>query len=173
MNKELRQLIRQKMREKDTEELLAIWKGNDREEWTEEAFEAVREILVERVGNLPEQDEEADSPDGVERDDQADTYYNFDRLTAIAGWARSLSWVFLILAAVAVISGVLIVFQSLNGPSFEELFFALLRGLQSVLVYGFLFVVAQAVAEGIYVLMDIEDNTRRAASARENRSEGE
>ncbi len=39
-------------------------------------------------------------------------------------------------------------------------------------VYGFLFVVAQAVAEGIYVLMDIEDNTRRAASARENRSEG-
>jgi len=53
--------IRFRMEEKDTEELLEIWKKNDREEWTEEAFETIREILLARTGSLPTQGEEIDS----------------------------------------------------------------------------------------------------------------
>lgn len=41
-----------------TEDLIAIWKKNDRKAWTNEAFAVIREILLKRIGNLPEQDGE-------------------------------------------------------------------------------------------------------------------
>ena len=36
------------MQEKDTEELLAIYAANDREAWTTEAFDVIRDVLIER-----------------------------------------------------------------------------------------------------------------------------
>jgi hypothetical protein len=41
---------------KDTDELIQIWQLNDRREWSDEAFEIVKEILVERGAQVPEQD---------------------------------------------------------------------------------------------------------------------
>jgi hypothetical protein len=41
---------------KETEELLEIWKTNDHVEWTETAFEIIKEILNTRGVELPEQD---------------------------------------------------------------------------------------------------------------------
>lgn len=48
--------IRVNLREKSTEELLEIWKKNNREEWSDEAFEAIKELLVERGDKPPSQD---------------------------------------------------------------------------------------------------------------------
>ncbi len=48
MSLELRKQIREALELKPTDELLEIWKTNDRVEWSEEAFEAVREILKRR-----------------------------------------------------------------------------------------------------------------------------
>jgi hypothetical protein len=42
---------------KDTSELLEIWKTNDRVEWSDTAFEVLREILIKRIGEIPPQDE--------------------------------------------------------------------------------------------------------------------
>jgi hypothetical protein len=40
--------IRHNLEAKDTDELLQIWTENDRQAWTEEAFEAIRQILESR-----------------------------------------------------------------------------------------------------------------------------
>lgn len=45
--------IHTKMEKKSTEELLKIWQENDREQWSEEVFEAIRQLLLERGEHLP------------------------------------------------------------------------------------------------------------------------
>jgi len=48
--------IRQELSLHSTDELSAIWQENDREVWTDEAFEAIRQLLTERLsGELPHQ----------------------------------------------------------------------------------------------------------------------
>lgn len=47
--------IQKRMNEKDTDTLCAIWVRNDRHEWAEEAFEAIRRVLVSRQINPPQQ----------------------------------------------------------------------------------------------------------------------
>ena len=57
MSDDLHRQIYGNMNFKDTEELLEIWKKNNREVWTATAFDVVREILEERIGELPPQGE--------------------------------------------------------------------------------------------------------------------
>ncbi len=52
---ELSKSIRRNMQLKDSDELLAIWIKNDRQEWSDETFSIVHEILLERLGNVPAQ----------------------------------------------------------------------------------------------------------------------
>lgn len=39
--------------QKETDELVTIWQRRDREKWTDEALDVVREILLDRLGELP------------------------------------------------------------------------------------------------------------------------
>ncbi len=39
--------------QKNTEELLAVWKKNDRVDWADDTFEVIRQILIARLGDLP------------------------------------------------------------------------------------------------------------------------
>ncbi len=55
MDQEWKDQIRSSMQEKDTQELISIWQQNDRAEWSHEAFAVIREILVQRTGELPAQ----------------------------------------------------------------------------------------------------------------------
>jgi hypothetical protein len=48
--------IRKNLTNKTSDELLQIWKENDRERWSEMAFEATKQILNERGIELPPQD---------------------------------------------------------------------------------------------------------------------
>lgn len=56
MDKRMIEDIRQNLASKSTDDLLRIWKENDRERWSDAAFEAVRQILTERGLELPAQD---------------------------------------------------------------------------------------------------------------------
>lgn len=38
---------------RSTDELLEIWTLNDRVEWTDDAFKAIQEILLDRLGSIP------------------------------------------------------------------------------------------------------------------------
>lgn len=49
--------------DKPTEELLDIWRKNDRAEYRPEVFAAIREILTDRKCALPEQEQSAMSAD--------------------------------------------------------------------------------------------------------------
>ena len=51
------------MRQKTTEELLAIWTKNDRQQWPDMAFAAISRIFVERGVSVPEHDAEVSSPE--------------------------------------------------------------------------------------------------------------
>lgn len=55
MNEKLIEQIQEKMNSKSTEELLNIWKENNREEYSNEAFVAIQRILTERGESLPAQ----------------------------------------------------------------------------------------------------------------------
>jgi hypothetical protein len=57
MDDELRAQIYNRMNQKETDELIAIWQTHDSEEWTETAFDVVKDILLNRLGELPPQDE--------------------------------------------------------------------------------------------------------------------
>ncbi len=49
------QSIYENMQLKNSEELLKIWIQNDRVKWTDEAFAVIHDILLERLGSVPEQ----------------------------------------------------------------------------------------------------------------------
>jgi hypothetical protein len=51
----LRQQIYKSMNEKDTRELSEIWKANDRNEWSDQTFDIIEEILQNREVEIPEQ----------------------------------------------------------------------------------------------------------------------
>lgn len=58
MDQKMVEKIHKSMEVKSTEELQEIRKKNDRNEYTEEAFEAIRQILEERDGNpIPHQNQ--------------------------------------------------------------------------------------------------------------------
>jgi len=63
MDNELRAQIYNRMNQKETDELTDIWQTHDAEEWTETAFDVVKEILLSRLGELPPQDEIQDKTD--------------------------------------------------------------------------------------------------------------
>ena len=57
MSDNLRNQIYSNLNLKPTDELIEIWQKNDRVEWTETTFEVLQEILQERLGELPPQNE--------------------------------------------------------------------------------------------------------------------
>ena len=89
---------------------------------------------------------------------------HIQRLTTAASWASTLSWAFLAV-------GILITLSTLWGASrnfagFDDLLAFLSTAftlLVPALAGAFFFIVLQVIAEGVYVLMDIEVNTRTSA----------
>ena len=75
-SEEIRKFLRQQtyetMDEMETDELIELWQEADHEEWTDLAFEVVQQILIERNGELPEQEAEEQEPEQDEPE-QADT----------------------------------------------------------------------------------------------------
>jgi hypothetical protein len=151
------------LQEKDTEELLAIWEENDRAEWTDEAFDAIRAILLERLGQLPEQGAPRDEYDDLldEEDELRAEYPTERKLIRIAEMAGKLAWIYL---------GVTIFYSLyrlidrffLQPPSgfgvsigFYDVLQFCLGEADRLLIAGVFFVLLQAVTEGIYLLMDI------------------
>ena len=55
-----RKSIYERMNLKETDELLAIWRKGNHEEWTEMALDVVKEILLERLGEIPSEEEKRD-----------------------------------------------------------------------------------------------------------------
>jgi hypothetical protein len=57
MNDDLRNQVFETLNQKETDELVEIWKKNDRVEWSDLAFDVIQEILQNRFGEIPKQNE--------------------------------------------------------------------------------------------------------------------
>ena len=64
MNDDLRQEIYNGLSQKATNELVEIWRANDHTQWTDMGFDVIREILQERLGELPPQNKPVYGTDG-------------------------------------------------------------------------------------------------------------
>lgn len=167
MDETLKSQVRQRLREQDTEELIQIWKKHDQTEWTDEAFEIISEILLERTGTLPTPSATEAAAPIADADSAQDTYYNFEHLMNVTTWARTLAWFFMGAAGLLLLMSACVGFQLfrqlLSARDFFETGFLFLSPLliaTVALICVFFFVLLQALAEGLYLLMDIEDNTR-------------
>ena len=94
-----------------------------------------------------------------------DLYHRPARLMRIASLANILSWVTLVVVVLFFVFFVTITIMTLTGGSgatILDLFPTLTLALVILLPGLFLAVILQLVSEGDYVLMDIEENTRKA-----------
>lgn len=55
MSIELHNQIYNELNLRETEDLLEIWYSNNHEEWSDIAFEVIKEILIKRLGEIPPQ----------------------------------------------------------------------------------------------------------------------
>jgi hypothetical protein len=155
--------VQRKMEEKETDELVRIWQENDREAWTDEAFEVVSRILLARLGKLPEQNPPDEDGDESEEEISADEHLIIPfpqdkKLIWIADISNRLSWVILLVgileAAVRLISDIRSVMAA---GSFIEILVTVLGALSSALFYAFVYIVMQAITEIIYLVLDIRE----------------
>ena len=92
---------------------------------------------------------------------KADTYHEQEVLIGIATNANRLSWVFLALfAVVGAIILYLIYLVATNRIAIEQFLLNLPTYLVPFFLGGFFWIVLRLISEGVYLLMDIEDNTR-------------
>jgi len=149
----------------DVESLLQLWATSLDGDWTPEGLQAVRSILQDRVGYVPER---KPMPQDVSTSDP-DSYHDRDRLITLSVRLSSLSWVFLVLAGLALfpIAVALVNWASTDwaGPfsAGEWLQFyggTVVNGLQSAIVSLALFLVARIGSEMVFLMMDVEYNTR-------------
>jgi len=99
--------------------------------------------------------------EGINESEGEDLYHDEAKLMRVAGWANAVSWIILALAAIFSFSGVFLQLQQgalrlgING------ILGMISTLFILLVGGFFFVLLQAIGEGIYLFMDIEEHLRK------------
>jgi hypothetical protein len=146
---------------KSTEELLEIWKTNDRSVWSDAGFKAIKKILIERQGSVPPQQAAPaeDEPD-------SGTYYDIDKISSISTIANVLAWVILVGDAIALIAYLFLGTQSNSVNLFKYL--TSMSNVMNLLIWCvvyilpglFFFVVLRVLSESIYVLVEIAENSR-------------
>ena len=168
MDDSLKAQIQQRMQEKDTEDLVAICDHSDGEVWTDEAYAIARATLAARGVEPPDSASEyaGQAADDADEEEDEDVYHDFNRLMNVASWSSGLSWFFLGFAVIFLIPVVMTLFSILGAGANILAAGLLLVGLALlVLVSAFFFVLAQAVAQIVYLLLDIFDDGRASLAA--------
>lgn len=124
MNDNLYKQIFNNLNLKETEELVEIWITNDRVEWSDLAFEAVKAILAERLETVPTQNEPLFEHKTTE--EKGTVYYEVSKC-AFPRFYNPMEVIklnkMINLSASAVVA-VLILAGMLNLPSLQQLFFS-------------------------------------------------
>lgn len=78
MSSSLRKQIYNNLNIKETDELVEIWQENNHVEWSDDTFSVIQEILQERLGEIPPQDEPIlEYTDDQENDIEDETDFEF------------------------------------------------------------------------------------------------
>lgn len=107
MSDRFRSMLYDKFNLRETDELLAIWEENNRFEWSDVTFDVIREILQERLGEVPPQGEpilepvEPDEPDAdadaEETHPNSPVFYNPRQVLRLSAWTHRLAVVAVVL----------------------------------------------------------------------------
>lgn len=81
MSNELHKQVYNNLNLKETDDLLEIWQANNRAEWSDTAFEVIKEVLTKRGLDIPEQDEPVYEQNEEVEDDKFD--FNKEELKII------------------------------------------------------------------------------------------
>jgi len=101
------------------------------------------------------------TPDINQPEAESDTYHEQDTLISIATRARRLSSLFLALGVVTALVIIFFLVLYIEGrASLDQFIYYFLIGLVPFFLGGFGWIALQFISEVIYLLMDIEDNTR-------------
>ncbi|MGB9592234.1 MAG: hypothetical protein ACPL1K_06930 [Candidatus Kryptoniota bacterium] len=103
--------------------------------------------------------EEVEVYEEVEELDE-DLFHDESKLMRIAGWANAVAWIILVIAAI--FSLTVVFFQIRQGALQAGVngILGILSNLFVLLVGGFFFILLEAIGEGIYLFMDIEEHLR-------------
>lgn len=94
--------------------------------------------------------------------EKPDTYHDQDKLTRLADNSSKISWLFLALGiGVALIIFYLLYLTFKGQIGIENFFLSLPSFLIPLILALFFWIASRLISEGVYVLMDIEDNTRQ------------
>ena len=97
----------------------------------------------------------------VSKETEPDTFHDQGRLIRLSVNANRISLVFLILFFIVVIALIYLLWQLVSShASLEQIIYYFLIGIVPLFLGGLGWIGLQFISEGIYMLMDIEDNTR-------------
>jgi hypothetical protein len=171
---------------RDTDALLDIWQSNDRVEWSETAFEVIREILNKRLNEVPpqnepilEHEEESVEDDRLEEweikllddEDQPEFYDTLEILSLKDNINKVANAVIVVYVLIGLLNFQFIrmLFQgtvlSLAGimQTIPNMLITLLNiGLQILVLYFPL----KALAQILRILMEIEFNSRKVSNSK-------
>jgi formate hydrogenlyase subunit 3/multisubunit Na+/H+ antiporter MnhD subunit len=99
------------------------------------------------------------------KDEKPDTYHDQDALIRIAVNADRIAWLFFVLFGVVGVLIVVFVWWYFSGKlNISQLIIYFLTALVPFFLGGFFWIASRVISEGLYLLMDVEDNTRRPQS---------
>jgi hypothetical protein len=185
MSNSLRKQIYSNFNLKETDELVEIWKENDRVEWSEDAFSVIQEILQERLGELPPQDEPILEYEDENDEDEADfdfliddenppEFYNPHEVLSLENWLNKAAIASIVASAISSLIAlpqtqriVLSYFMGDTSKNFVAwlitiVFFVFAVGLQSIIIYFPL----KASGSILKILMEMEFNSRGVAKTK-------
>jgi hypothetical protein len=100
----------------------------------------------------------------VEELDDADTYHDSKSISSIATIANVMAWVILVISVIGVVVFGVVVYDARATIATPNGIFSVISALVPFFTGFFFFVALKALAEGLYVMIDIEANTRRPVS---------
>lgn len=119
MSDDLRKQIYNSLSQKETDELVEIWQTNDRVQWTEMAFDVIREILQERLGELSPQDEpvyETNRPNEITTMTLAQVYFSFNgRIGRQTYWLKGVLPILVLSIIFGIIEGATPTYSAYSG----------------------------------------------------------
>jgi hypothetical protein len=179
MSAELHDQIYNELNLRETEDLVEIWQTHDQEQWSDTAFDAIREILMQRLGELPVQpgiveEEESAEDDGLEEwkaklldnENQPEFYDtlqvlslrdSLDKVATAASVVYSLLGLLKLQIVFALLQGVPLSVTGIIQALPYDLFTILSTGLQIAITYFSL----KALAHILRILMEMEFRSRR------------
>ena len=169
MSDEIYKQIFNNLNQKETEELLAIWYENDRSVWADSAFDAIEEILIGRLGEIPPKQENIGfDEDKSNFDEYTPEFYSPQKVLNIRRWIKKIA----IASVVMNFAGTIFSFpiflslftkfftQSPVGNTYALMLTIIIVLIITIIGCGIMYFALRALESILSILMEMEFNSR-------------